>query len=83
MKKRGDFDLRYRLILSDIDGTLLNSNHQLTDEVKTAIKDYAAAGGTFVLASARPPLAMTALAHQMCHLPVSTAPSFANRNMAI
>ena len=65
MKKRGDFDLRYRLILSDIDGTLLNSNHQLTDEVKTAIKDYAAAGGTFVLASARPPLAMTALAHQM------------------
>ncbi|RND77025.1 hypothetical protein FAM18133_00523 [Lacticaseibacillus paracasei] len=39
MKKRGAFDLRYRLILSDIDGTLLNSNHQLTDEVKTAIKD--------------------------------------------
>ena len=65
MKKRGAFDLRYRLILSDIDGTLLNSNHQLTDEVKTAIKEYAAAGGTFVLASARPPLAMTALAHQM------------------
>ncbi|MCU6430241.1 Cof-type HAD-IIB family hydrolase [Lacticaseibacillus paracasei] len=57
--------MRYRLILSDIDGTLLNSQHQLTDGVKTAIQDYAIAGGTFVLASARPPLAMTALAHQM------------------
>jgi len=61
MKKRGAFDLRYRLILSDIDGTLLNSNHQLTDEVKTAIKEYAAAGGTFVLAFSRPPFALTAL----------------------
>lgn len=65
INKKGDFCLRYRLILSDIDGTLLNSQHQLTDGVKTAIQDYAIAGGTFVLASARPPLAMTALAHQM------------------
>ncbi|QVI35555.1 HAD family phosphatase [Lacticaseibacillus chiayiensis] len=57
--------MRYRLILSDIDGTLLNSQHQLTAGVKQAIQAYVAAGGIFVLASARPPLAMTALARQM------------------
>ncbi|OAU36198.1 HAD hydrolase family protein, partial [Lacticaseibacillus rhamnosus] len=54
--------MHYRLILSDIDGTLLNSKHELTVGVKQAIRHYVAAGGTFVLASARPPLAMTALA---------------------
>ncbi|NVO87713.1 HAD family phosphatase [Lactobacillus rhamnosus] len=57
--------MHYRLILSDIDGTLLNSKHELTVGVKQAIQHYVAAGGTFVLASARPPLAMTALAQQM------------------
>lgn len=57
--------MHYRLILSDIDGTLLNSKHELTVGVKQAIRHYVAAGGTFVLASARPPLAMTALAQQM------------------
>ncbi|HAJ55173.1 MAG TPA: Cof-type HAD-IIB family hydrolase, partial [Lactobacillus sp.] len=51
--------MRYRLILSDIDGTLLNSQHQLTAGVKQAIQAYVDAGGIFVLASARPPLAMT------------------------
>ena len=57
--------MRYRLILSDIDGTLLNSRHQLTVGVKHAIQHYVEAGGIFVLASARPPMAMTALARQM------------------
>ena len=63
--REGEFFLHYRLILSDIDGTLLNSKHELTVGVKQAIQHYVAAGGTFVLASARPPLAMTALAQQM------------------
>lgn len=47
-----------RLIFSDIDGTLLNSQHQLPLATKTAIAQVVAAGIPFFLVSSRSPLGM-------------------------
>lgn len=57
--------LQRALILSDIDGTLIDTHHQLQPEVIQAVQDYHHAGGHFVLASARPVLGMTPLARQL------------------
>ncbi|WP_155287249.1 Cof-type HAD-IIB family hydrolase [Lacticaseibacillus zhaodongensis] len=57
--------MKRQLVLSDIDGTILNSQHQLTPAVITAITAYSKAGGHFVLASARPALGMVNLAQQL------------------
>lgn len=54
-----------QLILSDIDGTLLNDAHQLLPSVIQAVQHYVQNGGKFCLASARPAKAMTFLAAQM------------------
>lgn len=54
-----------QLILSDIDGTLLNNQHKLLSSVKNAIQHYVQKGGLFCLASARPAKAMFVLASQM------------------
>lgn len=43
-----------KLIAIDIDGTLLNSNHQLTDEVKLALKQAEEKGVKIVLTTGRP-----------------------------
>ncbi|KRM87507.1 Cof-type HAD-IIB family hydrolase [Lacticaseibacillus thailandensis] len=56
---------KVRLIMSDIDGTLVNDDHVIPAKVVTTIQDFKARGGRFVLASARPPLGMTALADQL------------------
>ncbi|WP_179393789.1 Cof-type HAD-IIB family hydrolase [Lacticaseibacillus absianus] len=53
------------LVLSDIDGTLLDDQHQLPAAVIAAVHDYVTAGGHFCLASARPPRGMVALADQL------------------
>ena len=53
------------LVLSDIDGTLVNDEHQLPAPVIAAVQAYSAAGGHFVLASARPALGMTAIADKL------------------
>ncbi|MBA1290861.1 HAD family hydrolase [Pseudomonas japonica] len=47
-----------RLVLSDMDGTLLRRDHSLTPAVVEAVRKLQAAGATFTLASSRPPRAM-------------------------
>ena len=46
--------MNYKLIALDIDGTLINSSHQLTDGVKKAIKKAKERGVKVVLCTGRP-----------------------------
>lgn len=48
-------DKTYRIIFSDIDGTLLNSSHEVTEKTENIIRDIVAQGTPFVLVSARMP----------------------------
>lgn len=45
--------LDYRLIVSDFDGTLLNSEHGISDGVRAAIAKYVADGGVFAVCTGR------------------------------
>lgn len=45
--------LNYKLIVSDFDGTLANSQNEVPDEVKNAINKYVADGGIFAVCSGR------------------------------
>lgn len=54
-----------RLVVSDIDGTLLNSSHEITDKTKKIVKKLDEKGIEVALASARAPKAMDYLAHQL------------------
>ena len=45
--------MKYKLIISDVDGTLLDSNHQISDENKKAVLKYMEEGGLFSLATGR------------------------------
>lgn len=47
--------MSYRIVFSDIDGTLLNSEHQLTETTRGTIAALGEKGIPFVLASARMP----------------------------
>ena len=53
------------LVISDIDGTLLTSNHELTEGAKKAAGVLAAAGIKLALASSRPPRAITPIARSL------------------
>jgi len=46
--------MKYKLIASDMDGTLVNSKSQLTERTKEAIKNTVKAGALFVTATGRP-----------------------------
>jgi len=46
--------MRYKLIASDCDGTLINTQSQLTERTKTAIERCMDKGAVFVLATGRP-----------------------------
>jgi hypothetical protein len=46
-------DLNYRLILSDFDGTLLDSAHKVPKKVKSKIDEYIENGGKFVVCTGR------------------------------
>lgn len=61
----GGDTLSIKLVLSDIDGTLINDAGAIPAANRTAIRAFVAAGGQFCLASARPPRAMTALAQSL------------------
>lgn len=50
-----------KLIISDIDGTLINSRNQLTKETVVAIKYFMAEGGKFAFATGRNPSGIMAL----------------------
>jgi len=54
-----------RLVLSDMDGTLLLPDHTVGDRVLAAIGQLREAGIAFTLASARPPRAMLAIIKQL------------------
>ncbi|GAA2530435.1 HAD-IIB family hydrolase [Rarobacter incanus] len=54
-----------RLFASDVDGTLLTSNHRLTGEVRAAISRARSAGVHVVLASARSALALARIQAQL------------------
>ena len=45
--------MKYKMIISDVDGTLLDENHQIPEENKNAIKRYIESGGLFSLATGR------------------------------
>lgn len=49
---------KIKAIFSDIDGTLLNTEHQITPKTKEAVQRVHKMGIPFVLVSARPPMAM-------------------------
>ena len=57
--------MKYRLIATDMDGTLLNDEHELTEGDIGAIIDIQKKGVKFVLASGRPSYAMLKQAKQL------------------
>jgi cof-like hydrolase len=55
----------YKVVFSDIDGTLLNSQHQITPKTEEAIKNLLKQGIPFIPVSARPPYAITPYTEQL------------------
>ena len=47
-------DLKYKLIVSDFDGTLSSSFHMIPQDVVEAVNKYRSAGGKFALCTGRP-----------------------------
>ncbi len=45
--------MKYKLIISDVDGTLLDNSHKITEENRKAVSEFRAAGGLFSLATGR------------------------------
>ena len=56
---------QYKAVFSDIDGTLLNSQHQITPKTEEAIKNILKRGIPFIPVSARPPYAITPYTEQL------------------
>ena len=56
---------KVELVFSDIDGTLLNSQHEVTAEAIQIIQDLVKQGTEIILASARPPGAMVSIADEV------------------
>ena len=54
-----------RLIISDIDGTILNDHHQIDPELAALIPDLKREEIPFVLASARSPKGMAPIAKEL------------------
>ena len=64
-KTKECFTLSIKLVTIDIDGTLLNSNKELTSEVKTAIKKATVQGVNIVLATGRPTIGVLDLVKEL------------------
>ena len=45
---------KYRLIISDFDGTFFRSDHTIATENVDAVRKFVASGGIFVLSTGRP-----------------------------
>lgn len=54
-----------KLIVSDIDGTILDQQHQISPRLKATLTAVTSAGTHFVLASARSPKGMEAIAREL------------------
>lgn len=64
--KKGPYEMsKIQLILSDVDGTLLDPHHQITSNSKSIVKQLNEKGIELVLASARAPKAMDFLATEL------------------
>lgn len=62
---------KIRIIFSDIDGTLLNSSHQITDQTRAKILELEEYGIPFVLVSARMPEGVQAIQYKLGnHAPI-------------
>ncbi len=55
----------YKLVVLDIDGTLLNSKKEITDKTKDAIKKAGEMGVKFIIASGRTPYGVMPIAEQI------------------
>lgn len=55
----------YKAVFSDIDGTLLNTSHQIPEKTREKIMDINRQGIPFVLVSARMPKGMTAIRDEL------------------
>jgi Cof subfamily protein (haloacid dehalogenase superfamily) len=58
-----------RVLAVDVDGTLLDSSHQLRAEVREALNQLSATGVTIVLATARPPMALGHIVQKLSFSP--------------
>ena len=58
-------DKEYKAVFSDIDGTLLNTSHQIPEKTREKIMDMRRHGIPFVLVSARMPKGMTAIRDEL------------------
>ena len=56
---------KYKMIVTDIDGTLLNAQHHISDENKVAIQSFIEAGNTCELASGRPTKGMWSIVDEL------------------
>lgn len=57
--------LKYRVLVLDLDGTLTNSQKEVTQQTKEAIAQFQQAGGIVVLASGRPTYGMMPVAQAL------------------
>lgn len=56
---------KYKAVFSDIDGTLLNTSHQIPEKTKNKIQKINQEGIPFVLVSARMPKGMTEIRKEL------------------
>lgn len=54
-----------RMVVSDLDGTLLSEDHRLTDEVVDAIRQFTSQGGKFTFATGRPLLTVRSVVERL------------------
>ena len=57
--------MKYKILILDLDGTLVNSQKKITDETKAALIEYQEKGGTVILASGRPVYGIIPLADEL------------------
>lgn len=57
--------MKYKILFSDMDGTLLKTDKSISSATKEAIDRYIAAGGRLVLTSGRPPESILEVAAQL------------------
>ncbi len=57
--------IKYPLVISDFDGTLIKANGEISEENKKAIADYIAAGGAFAISTGRLPAGILSRAREL------------------
>ena len=57
--------IKYPLIVSDFDGTLVNKDGTISEENKKAISEYIAAGGAFAISTGRLPAGILPRAREL------------------